>query len=158
VSLDVNTPRGQKTLKQEEEQLEILKKSIPSYDFIHTPKDMASDVDGFIVQDKTIIGMFLSSCRTATRKQIMNWGDTWLLTYDKLQKSVPLAKQLCVPVYGFLYLVPDKMVLSLRLISSKGEIIPTMKIERTKTQATVNGGQTIRTNAYIDLSQAKETL
>lgn len=156
MSLDVNTPRGKESVRQEEEMLSLLKSAIPSYDFIHTPKDTAADVDGFMVQNNAVSGMFLSSCRVASRSQMRKWGDTWLLTFEKIQKATQLAKQLCVPVYGFIYLVPDKLVLVIKLVSVRGEIVPTMRIERTETQATINGGKTVRSNAYIDLSTAKE--
>ena len=154
--LDVNTPKGQITVSQEIEQLAILKNSTPDFEFIHTPKDRPADVDGFIVKDHSVVGMFLSSCRTSTRDQMRKWGDTWLLTFDKIQKAIPLAKQLCVPVYGCIYLVPDRMVLTLTLVSAKGEVMPNIRLERTQTQATVNGGQVVRTNAYISLETATE--
>jgi len=157
VNLDINTPKGQITLAQEQAQLAILAKSAPGVSFIQTPKDQPADVDGFIVREGSIVGMFLSSCRTSSREQMRKWGDTWLLTFDKIQKAIPLAKQLCVPVYGCIYLVPDQMVLTLTLVSAKGEVMPSMRLERTKTQASVNGGQVVRTNAYISLESAKET-
>lgn len=157
MKLDVNTPKGQVTVAQEEEQLAILHRANPAFTFIHTPKDRASDVDGFIVKNHSVVGMFLSSCRTSSREQMRKWGDTWLLTYDKIQKAIPLAKQLCVPVYGCIYLVPDQLVLTLTLVDDKGEVMPMMRLERTQTQATVNGGQVTRTNAYISLATAKET-
>lgn len=156
MNLDINTPRGQITVAQEVEQLAILKSSSPEFEFIHTPKDRPSDVDGFIVKDHSVVGMFLSSCRTSTRDQMRKWGDTWLLTFDKIQKAIPLAKQLCVPVYGCVYLVPDRMVLTLTLVSAKGDVMPSMRLERTETQATINGGKVVRTNAYISLATATE--
>ena len=100
--------------------------------------------------------MFLSSCREMTRTQLTEWDDEWLVTYDKVQKAVGLAKQLCVPVVGYLLLIPDRIVVVTRLINDRGEVVAPMRLDRTQTQATINGGQVVRTNAYIKITGAKE--
>lgn len=154
MSLDVLTPKGQESAAQEVEQLEILSRADASVAFIHTPKDEPSDVDGFVARDGVVTGMFMSSCRKATREQMRNWGDEFILTNDKVVKATQLAKQLCLPVYAFLYLVPDKVVLVQTLVNKRGEVMPKLRVERTRTQATINGGNVERSNAYISLDGA----
>lgn len=157
MSLDVLTPKGQESAAQEVEQLEILSKADASVAFIHTPKDEPSDVDGFISRNGTVTGMFMSSCRKATREQMRKWGDEFILTNDKVVKATQLAKQLCLPVYAFLYLVPDKVVLVQTLVNKRGEVMPKLRVERTRTQATINGGSVERSNAYISLDGSWST-
>ena len=154
MSLDILTPKGQESAAQEMEQLEILSKADKSVGFIHTPKGEPSDVDGFITRDGAVTGMFMSSCRKSTREQMRKWGDEFILTNDKVVKATQLAKQLCLPVYAFVYLVPDKLVLVQTLINKRGEVMPAMRVLRTKTQATINGGEVVRSNAYISLDGA----
>jgi hypothetical protein len=35
----------------------------------------------------------------------------WLVTWEKLESGLKMAEQLCVPLYGFLYLVDDDVLL-----------------------------------------------
>ena len=154
MSLDVLTPRGQESVAQEIEQLEILARADAGVSFIHTPKEEPSDVDGFISRDGAVTGMFMSSCRQATRDQMRKWGDEFILTADKVVKATSLAKQLCMPVYAFVYLVPDKLVLVQTLVNKRGEVMPNLRIQRTETKATTNGGKIVRSNAYISLEGA----
>lgn len=157
MSLDVLTPKGQESAAQEIEQLEILSQADKTVSFIHTPKNEPSDVDGFITRDGVVTGMFMSSCRKATREQMKAWGDEFILTNDKVVKATQLAKQLCLPVYAFLYLVPDKIVMVQTLVNKSGEVMPKLRVERTKTQRTINGGEVVRSNAYISLDGAWST-
>jgi hypothetical protein len=156
--LDINTPNGQITLAHEQEQLAVIRGQHPSWSFVQTPKTLDSDVDGFIVKpDGTAPAMFLSSCRMADRQTMREkWRDEWLLTYDKIHKAVVLAKSLRMSVYGFLYLVPDRLVIVVPLVSKDGSVVAKMRLERTKTQKTCNGGEIVRTNAYIQLAGCSE--
>ena len=156
MSLDIATPKGQISLKQEGEMLDILLGACPGIKVLQTPKDQPADVDGVIARAGSIIAVFESKCRELTRTQLRNFGDEWLVTFEKLQKGALLAKSLCVPFIGYLYLVPDRRVLSVRIADDRGNFLPNIRIERTETQATTNGGQIIRTNAYIRMAGARE--
>lgn len=91
-------------------------------------------------------------CRNMTMDMLINeYGRTWLITADKIDRCVNICKSLGIDFRGFLYLVPEKILMVVPIWSyDKGYVC---KIERevTETQATVNGGLAIRENAYIHL-------
>lgn len=150
MSLDINTPKGQEYLKYERYMLNKISQTIG---VIETPKTLDSEVDGFIYKDE-LIGCFESKCRNMTRKQLHDWGG-WLISYDKILKGCDIAKRLRINFYGFLYLIPDDEIYTWKIADNSGDILIKMHIERTKTQASCNGGSAIRTNAYLDFQSAK---
>lgn len=77
----------------------------------------------------------------------------WLVTYAKIERARDIAKAFCVPLIGLLYLVDEPAFLCIRLANATGEFACPIRVERTETQATVNGGKALRDNAYIDVSQ-----
>ena len=101
--MDILTPKGQETLKHEERALEII--GLP---YIETPKDEPADVDGFIY-DEAIRCVYEVKCRNVTAEQIIKWG-SWLITQDKVYRGSRIAKSLCVPFVGILYLIPRSAV------------------------------------------------
>jgi hypothetical protein len=82
-------------------------------------------------------------------------GYEWLITHEKVIKSAALAKDLGLPLVGFLYFVKDKCLLAKRIADADGKIVCKMRTANTKTQTTVNGGEIIRTNAFLDMDGAK---
>jgi hypothetical protein len=76
-----------------------------------------------------------------------------LVTFDKLEKGKQIAKSLCVPFIGFLYLNQSDILL-VQQISNHIGYVPEIIIFQTTTQKNINGGQIIRSNAYIDMSNA----
>jgi hypothetical protein len=156
MSLDIYTERGQVSLTQEGMLLCGFQSSFKDYYVVQTPKDEPSDIDGFLIKKGVIAAVFESKCRNATIAQMKNWGNEWLVTYDKLIRGIEVSKSLCVPFIGMLYLVDSEVGLSVRIADKYGNIIPKIRLERTETQKTINGGKIIRTNAYIDISLAKQ--
>lgn len=156
MSLDVLTPKGQKTREQEEVMIAAFCSACPGYKIIQTPKDEPADIDALITFDSAIVGIAEHKCRNMSKGDLLRFGNEWLLTYDKIVKGCDIAKALKVPFYGFLYLIDDSLILSVKIADKDGHIIQKVRIERTETQAAVNGGTAIRTNAYIDMSGARE--
>lgn len=155
MSLDINTPKGQLTLAQEQELIAKILEGKEGYQVIQTPKSEASDVDGFFCKGDQILMVMENKCRDMSLEQLKNWGNEWLVTYEKIVNGANVCKQLKVPFYGFLYLVPDKVALSIRLADKDGNFLPNIRLARTETQKTVNGGKVVRTNAYISMDGAK---
>lgn len=153
--LDINTPRGQKSLQHEQEMIGIICGACPGVSIVQTPKNSPADIDGVITKAGAIIGIYEAKCREMTRAQLAKFGNEWLVTFDKLQHGAEIARAFRVPLIGYLYLVPDRMVLSVRLTDDRGQFMPRMRLERTETQECCNGGQIVRTNAYIDVTVAK---
>ena len=60
-----------------------------------------------------------------------------------------------VPLVGFLYLVEDDILLHKKLWEPELGWVCSMSIRLTYTQATVNGGRALRSNAFIDMKDAK---
>lgn len=151
MKLDINTPKGRESLAQER----ILLKSFTvatNLGIVETDKSQPAQIDGFIVRDDTVVGMFESKCRKATVEQMNRWGDEWLITYQKLLDGAELSKRLRIPFYGIVYLLDEPLGFFIQLTDSEGNFVPKIRTEETKTQATINGGTAVRLNAYVDIS------
>ena len=78
----------------------------------------------------------------------------WLVTYDKIERGISVCRSLGVDFRGFLFLVPEQILLIVRIWDFKTRETVGMELEETRTQATVNGGSIVRLNAYVDVSHA----
>jgi hypothetical protein len=124
-------------------------------EFIETPKHEPADIDGFVVANDVISCGVEVKCRNMTASELKNqFGNRWLITADKLERGMKVSRALCVPFRGFLYLVPDKMLLIVPIWDPAKGWNPNIDHEYTETQATVNGGTARRLNAYVDVSGA----
>lgn len=153
MGLDINTPKGQKTLTDEGYMLEYVGSKWKKYNLVQTEKTEASDCDGMILKNNTIVGLFESKCRNMTHDELISHG-SWLITYDKLEKCRKLSESLKVKFIGLLYLIPSNIVLYWT-IADKGEYCFDFNVSNTQTQRTVNGGQIIRQNAYLPIKYSK---
>ena len=154
--MDILTPKGQQTLAQERQAVQIFTSNFPGFDFIETPKGTPADIDGFIVRDGTLISGVEVKCRMMTADELANkFKYQWLVTADKLDRGVSVCERLGVDFRGFLYLVPEKILLVVPIFSYKDGWLTEPEYEMTKTQATVNGGIAERLNAYVDVRNAK---
>lgn len=149
--LDINTPAGQKTLKQEQRAYEILAQHHPDTFVAHTPKDSAAKVDGFLVRGNVVAGIVETKCRKATLEQMADWG-SWLVTNVKIEHIRKMSSVLKVPGYGLLYLVPDDALMLWQITDDAGTYSFDFEVKRTKTRATVNGGVAFRKNAFLPVA------
>lgn len=135
--------------------IQIFLGKYPDFDFIQTPKDTPADIDGFIVRGGTIISGVEVKCRMMSYHDLMNkFNAEWLITHDKIERGISVCRSLGVDFRGFLFLVPEQILLIVRIWDFKtGETVG-MELEETRTQATVNGGSIVRLNAYVDVSHA----
>lgn len=150
--MDILTEKGQQSLEQERGMLEIIKNKY-NIDIIETAKDEAALCDGFIVQNGIITRVFESKCRNATLNDFRKW-DSWLITYEKVDGLAWLSSKLCVPAIGFLYSVPDGIVLTWKITDEKGNYLFDFNVNKTKTQRSINGGEAMRENAYLPMKHA----
>jgi hypothetical protein len=156
MSLDINTPRGQESVAEENEMLDILHSNFNSL-FIHTPIKSAASIDGIIIKDNSLTGLFESKCRRDTLQTFQTqYNNEWLVSFHKLQAGATLSKLMCVPFFGFLYLVPDKIILIIKLTDDQGKFIAKIRIDQRKTSACCNGGTMIDTCGFINISGAKQ--
>lgn len=151
--MDILTPKGQRTVKQEDEAVEAFISKYPLYTYARTPKDKPSPVDAIIISDGVIKAVVETKCRNMTLQTLStSFNNEWLVTGQKIEDGIQIAKGLCVPYIGFLYLVPDRKLLVIK-IWDNGYSIP-IRWDRTETQATVNGGMAMRVNAFLNISTA----
>ena len=139
--LDVNTKRGQKSLAFEKEMLKRIE-----YNF---------SVDGIIVKDNQLSGIFESKCRNMNFMEFNNYG-SWLVTFDKIMDGKKISQMFRVPFFGFLYLIPDKIIYYWKITDEIGEFKFRFEVNKTTTQKTINGGKAVRTNAYLPIKYENE--
>lgn len=160
MGLDILTPRGQQTLRDEERAASIWQFHNPEFRYCTTPKDSACSVDAVLMhhRDGDVRGLVECKCRYGITLDGF-WGQfrgEWLVTMDKLCRGAAAAQMLCVPYYGFLYLVDSDVLLTRKIAESDGQFCVRFRCDTTATRKTVNGGEALRANAYIDMSQCRE--
>ena len=150
--MDILTAKGQQTRVQEERAIALFRETFPAFDFIQTPKDRPADIDGVIVTDGRLVSCAEVKCRNLTMDTLIKeFGKTWLVTADKIDRCVSVSKSLGVDFRGFLYLVPEKTLLIVPIWSYENGYVCRIDRDVTETQRTVNGGTIFRENAYIHL-------
>jgi hypothetical protein len=155
--LDINTPRGQVTRVDEEKAAKLFEGKFPRWRFISTDKDTMAKADAILLHDNKLGGFVLTSCRYGCTVEHMmeTWDSEWLLTWRKLAIGALLARHLQTPLFGFIYFADQEVLLVQRLYDPlKESPWSPYRTERTLTQATVNGGQIMRTNAFIKVDKA----
>ena len=63
-----------------------------------------------------------------------------------------MSRMMCVPFILIVYLIKDSVVMGLELGDEYGVAVP-IEIKETRTQKSIEGGQAIRRNAYIDIEK-----
>jgi hypothetical protein len=158
--LDINTPRGQVTLTDEEKAVAIFQARYPNYTYVHTDKTTMAKMDGLLVRDGKLSGMVLTSCRygctVATFEH--NWNWEWMVTWRKVALGAWLAKHMQTRLYGFIYVVNDDTLMIQKLFDPSKQPaerwLTPIRVAYTETQATVNGGTAWRHNAYVKVDKA----
>lgn len=149
MGLSINTPKGQKSIADEQLVAKWVERKGMLY--IQTPKDRPAYVDAILVKDGELFAVVETKCRYNMTLEVLKnkFGNEWLVTEAKIEYGLEIADMLCVRFLGFLYLVDADTLLTVDL----GKV--PRRIAVTETQQTVNGGKIMRTNAYIDMSNAK---
>jgi hypothetical protein len=155
-NLDINTPKGQETLLQEQEVIKRIKQKWPGIDVIETNKKREAAFDIMLTQGGIIKCVAEIKCRDMSLKQMQGWGGTWLITHEKILECVNASRYMIAAFTGFLYLVPDNKILYWKIADEDGEYLFPFEVRNTKTQKTVNGGEIYRDNAYLPLLYSKE--
>ena len=164
-SLDCNTPRGQIYIGSQlscQDRIETALKC----EIIKTDTTSSSDIDALLVRNKTLIGLAEVKSREmgiklgdghSDNKLIYrgNEYDSYLITYDKLEKLKQLCCAFGVPGFLFVSLLQDSRIIFWKICGSKGNYLVELKKEITRTQATCNGGIAHRENAYLSLNSMK---
>jgi hypothetical protein len=152
-NLDINTPKGQKTVAEEIKMLKYVSKCWNVRIQI-TKKDQAVPHDGRILKYNKIAGIFESKNRQITLEELETWG-SWLITFEKLEKCRLLAKEMKVPFYGFLGIERSDLVMYWKIADENGNYLFDFPHYNSITQATVNGGEANRDNAFLPITFGK---
>lgn len=154
--MDINTPKGQETIVQEQECVHLFETQNPEFKYIPTDKSKPISFDGLLLKNHQLYAIVETKCRIVPEERFVHeFKNEWLITFEKLLKCSEVSSILGVPLVGFLYLVPDKVLLVKRLTNDNGQFVCSFHCENTVTQATVNGGAANRLNAFVDMSGAK---
>jgi len=151
-NLDINTPRGQESLRYEKIMLEKIAEK-RNVQIVETDKEYDAKCDGIVIKNNKIVGVFESKCRNMTQEQLFNFG-SWLVTYDKIIHGQSLSEMLRVGFFGFLYLIPDNSIFMWHITDEKGRFKYDFKSMETETQKTINGGTVTRKNSFLPVSKS----
>jgi hypothetical protein len=154
-NLEINTPKGQETLIDEKKVIEEIKKKWGVH-IIETDKKRESRIDNLIIQNDVLKAIAEVKCRDMTLLNMEEWGDTWLITNQKLIDGAILSKLLSVPFFGFLYLIPENLILYWKITNDKGEFLFPFDVVNSRTRYSCNGGSIVRENAYLPRKYSKQ--
>ena len=153
--LDINTERGRKAALLQAKALSIVSDAC-GIKFITTSDIDSAFIDAMAINNKNEVQAVAEvKSRDMTQIQLAKFKNEWLVTYEKILHGAKVAQYLRVPFVGILYLIPDNKVLTVVIADKSGELVVPMRIDRTETQKTINGGKIMRTNAYINMDGAK---
>jgi hypothetical protein len=154
--LDVNTPKGQQSLQHELRAVELWNYHYPQFTYVHTPKDGSALVDAVICDNEAnVCAVVEQKSRNMTLEQLQKWDNEWLITFDKIEAGRYVGNALGVAYIGFLYLIPDDLLIIQQISDGQGKWTCDYRLDTTETQETINGGLVTRLNAYINLDNAQ---
>lgn len=170
--LDINTPKGQISLKQEQYVLSVLRQKYPDKYVIQTPKQLDAKCDGIIVSNQTMCmdSVYEIKCREnlvmepdgsfsyVSPKGIHYPETSWLITYEKIEACVDIATKLRIPFIGLLYLTTSNVCMQFHISDANGNYMFEFDVKNTNTQKTTNGGRINRDNAYLPFKCATQIL
>ena len=153
MTLDINTPRGQNTLPHEQMAYQIFQAHHEAYTIKHTDKAKPEPYDGWIMHAGKPVALVETKCRADVNyyEFRQDYKNRWLITEAKLNVAARCARRERLPLYGFLYFVHGQVLLKIKLANSAGVLLE-HDTKRTRTQATVNGGEAWRVNGFVDMS------
>lgn len=152
MSLDINRGNGPETARQEQKMFDLIRDFFPKSlgNIVETPKYKPAAYDGFIYDKNNVMThIFESKCRKMTFNQMETWGNTWLITLNKLKECAEVSRLSQVPMLGFLYLIPEQTCIMWEITNSVGGFKFDFKSKKEETQATCNGGKANRVNAHL---------
>lgn len=154
--LDVSTPRGQRTLADEQEAVRLFNHHRPRTLYVPTPKHQPAAIDAVLVHQGSIVAAVETKCRYDMTLDTLrrHRSNEWLVTAHKIDRGATAATLLSVPLLGWCYLVADRVLLTVVIADHTGRIVVAERREQSRTQATVNGGIATRMNSYVSMESA----
>ena len=154
MSLDCVTPEGKFFISKQDlaaaRFAEIFK-----CQFTQTGSAASADIDAIFSRRGTIVAIAEIKCRKMSWEQLRGFK-TYLITHDKLVRGADLSRRLCAPFIVLVYLLSDDSIVYWRVTNERGEITTEFSVRYTDTQATCNGGNAQRANAYLPVESGKK--
>jgi len=117
---------------------------------IHTTPRYAL-IDGVATKNGEITHIVEFKSRNESFESMERFG-TYLISYDKILNGIEMSRMMCVPFVLIVYLIRDGIVIGVELGDEYGVGVP-MEIQETRTQKSIDGGEAIRRNAFIDIEK-----
>lgn len=157
--LEIDTPRGRANERHTKQAWRIFESNHPKLQVVRFPLLSTAPYDGIIVKDgraTAIVEVKARQERLATLRG--EYKNEWLIEADKLDNAATVANQHKIAFWGFCYLVPDEVVLAIKIYdSATRKWIP--RIRRpglTRTRVGINGGSKDSKVAFVNMKTAKE--
>ena len=156
-TLNILTPRGQQTLRDEADAAAIFERCT-GLSYVRTPDHLPSRVDALLIKEGRIAGVVETKCRyDMTRASLRDeFKNEWLVSMHKIESLKAASASLCVPAFGFLYIVRDGLLLVQRITDEAGEYAIPFRVDRKETQKNCNGGTKKEPNAFFSMANAPE--
>ena len=150
--LDCNTPRGRDAITRQHAIVDACAREW-HVDAWCTDDTAACPIDAVFGRDGRLLAIAEVRSRDMLLAGLRGFG-SYLVTFDKLVVARELARQLHVPFVLIVGLLDA--VVWWRIADADGTWRASMTIDRTITQATINGGIAERANAYVALDDMVE--
>jgi hypothetical protein len=152
--LDCNTPEGRKYIKSQNETANMIGRLL-HLDVYQTDDTTAADIDGHLFKDGERVGIIEIKSRNMSAAMLMiDYGGTYLITYDKLLKGQKLSKQYQVPYALIVRGLFDNSIYLWKLTDSTGKFLFPFETAATWTKETCNGGSIKRVNAFLPVKNS----
>ena len=153
MTLDCTTARGRLYIAR---QHEIAARCGATWNVtpVATPDTKGAAVDVMFMRATVLASVAEIKARELTRAQLTRFG-SYLVTFEKLEQGRRLAQTLSVPFLLIVGLWPDREIVWWPIAKADGTYRFEIRRERTPTQATCNGGQATRENAYLPLDHMR---
>ena len=110
--------------------------------------------DRLFIRDGKSVCIAEIKTRNMSLPQLEKFG-SYLISYHKIDRGVLISSLLHVPFMLFVYLIESDDIVYWTISDSEGKEACTYVVQQTETQATCNGGQALRENAYLYLDGMK---
>lgn len=164
MSLDCETPMGQLFIKEQKRVEKMI--SNCGYTVVSTScNDHRSD----IILSKEIEGR-LTICGVGEIKARISAGGRpltvdylrenggYLITSDKLKYGAMMSSMLSAPFFVIVSVIADQTILIWKITDKLGDYTEKFVTRETKTIKTVNGGEVVRTNAFLSMDSPNLTI
>lgn len=120
-------------------------------------KDDFCLIDGIITSKDKVVAMYELKVRDMTHHQLESSFDNCLLiSKNKIQTGMMASQLLLCKFVILLHTLKDGRTFIKTITDEAGNVVCSFKEERTKTMATINGGEAIRDNYFITMDNLYE--